>query len=244
MTRRLWRGLDDDYLLSQNSELREDGVWNWSLPAWVVTLADGSRFNVCPAAGACAKLCYARHGTYRFSNVHAAHLRNLQMVLDDLAGWEARLTHELRNRRRYHHHKLVRIHDGGDFFSDDYLAAWLRVMRACPHMLFYAYTKEVSRFKRMVEPDPPRNFRWIYSLGGQEDHLVDRDKDRHADVFPTLAALVEAGYVDQSDSDILAATLPTTRIGIVANNITHLRRQQGDETFASLEAGKHRARRG
>ena len=46
----------------------------------------------------------------------------------------------------------IRIHDAGDFFSDDYLAAWLRVIRASARVNFYAYTKEVDRFRRLVEP--------------------------------------------------------------------------------------------
>jgi hypothetical protein len=37
--------------------------------------------------------------------------------------------------------RWVRIHDSGDFFSDEYTQAWLRVMRARPTVLFYAYTK-------------------------------------------------------------------------------------------------------
>jgi hypothetical protein len=65
-------------LLTQNSELRDDGIWNWTLPAWVVRLSDGRSFNVCPSAGACAKVCYARNGTYLFPAVAAAHLDNLR----------------------------------------------------------------------------------------------------------------------------------------------------------------------
>ena len=49
----------------------------------------------------------------------------------------------------------------------------LRIMRASPWVTFYAYTKEISRFKRLVEPEPPLNFHWIYSFGGKEDHLID-----------------------------------------------------------------------
>ena len=32
-------------LLSQNSELRPDGIFNWSLPAFAVKLTDGASFN-------------------------------------------------------------------------------------------------------------------------------------------------------------------------------------------------------
>lgn len=68
-------------LLTQNRELKKDGVWNWTLPAWVVELPDGSHFNVCPHAGACAKFCYARNGTYLFPKVRGKHLDNLLCVL-------------------------------------------------------------------------------------------------------------------------------------------------------------------
>ena len=47
-------------LLTQNSELREDGVFNLSLPAWAIRMRDGRKFNCCPNAGICATLCYAR----------------------------------------------------------------------------------------------------------------------------------------------------------------------------------------
>jgi len=249
-------------LLTQNSELREIGVYNWSLPAWVVTLQDGSKFNVCPSAGACAKLCYARNGTYLFPEVRAAHLRNLRMVREQLPAWTRAMVDELGEPRFRPTGRprsglprdvvdgwaidwasvggqAVRIHDAGDFFDDDYTAAWLRIARHYPDVLFYAYTKEVSRFRRLVEPAPPVNFRWIYSLGGREDHLLDLDRDRHADVFPDDDAIDAAGYRSQEESDLWAVTLPTTRVGIPANNIPAFRKRQGDATFGSLQIGRH-----
>lgn len=47
-------------LLTQNSEMKQIGVWNWSLPAWAGRLADGRTYNTCPSAGICAQACYAR----------------------------------------------------------------------------------------------------------------------------------------------------------------------------------------
>lgn len=47
-------------LLTQHSEMRQIGVWNWSLPAWAGRLADGRTYNTCPSAGICAQACYAR----------------------------------------------------------------------------------------------------------------------------------------------------------------------------------------
>jgi hypothetical protein len=130
----------------------------------------------------------------------------------------------------------VRIHDAGDFYSDDYLQAWLDIAALVPAVTFYCYTKEVSRFKAMVEGNCPKNFKYLYSLGGKEDHLINRENDRHAEVFPDSAALDAAGYMNQTKSDLLAITLPTNKIGIEANNIKHFRKKQGAETFGSLQA--------
>jgi hypothetical protein len=169
------------------------------------------------------------------------------MLLDDMPGWEARMAREL-THKRYAAGAHIRIHDSGDFYSDDYVDAWLRIIRATPHVTFYAYTKSVDRFRRRVEPDPPANFLWVYSLGGKEDHLIDLEHDRHADVFTDDAAMAAAGYSSQEESDLLAVYGPP-KVGIPANNIRHLRKRQGEETFGSIqretdERARARRRRG
>ncbi|WP_439681484.1 GP88 family protein [Embleya sp. MST-111070] len=230
------------WLLTQgNAELRREGTFKWSLPAWAGRLDDGRVYNTCPTAGICAKLCYARTGTYRFSGVLAAHERNLKMILDTPELWEARMSDELQHDR--YQGKWVRIHDSGDFFSDSYLRAWLRLARGAPTVTFYCYTKEISRFRRLVEENPerlkdprkpPSNFLWCYSFGGREDHLIDPQIERHADVFPDVAALEAAGYADQTTSDRLAVLGPE-HVGIPANNIPHLLKRQGRATFGTLQ---------
>lgn len=40
-------------MLTQNTYLRKYGIHNWTLPAWVTRMPDGTNVNVCPAAGAC-----------------------------------------------------------------------------------------------------------------------------------------------------------------------------------------------
>lgn len=229
-----------EWLLRQNSELRREGIFNWSLPAWAGRLPDGRTYNTCPSAGECAKLCYARTGTYRFPGVLAAHERNLMRVLDDLPGWERRMEEDLNHPRYRGAH--VRVHDSGDFFSREYLAAWLRVMRYTPLNRYYAYTKEISFFKELVEPDPPPNFYWCYSLGGTQDGLVDREHDRHADVFADEAAIEAAGYTSQDSSDLLAIYGPP-KVGIPANHIRHLQKRQGAASFGELQRRREARRR-
>lgn len=220
-------------LLSQNSELRPDGIFNWSLPAFAIKLNDGTNFNVCPNAGACAPYCYARNGTYLFSNVRGRHIQNLEYTLYHLEEWQQQMLSEVQHKKMIGKH--VRIHDAGDFYNDEYLLAWLEIARQTPDVTFYCYTKEVSRFKRLVEPNCPANFRYLYSMGGKEDHLVDKEVDRHADVFPDDVAILDAGYMNQDASDLLAITLPTTKIGIPANNIRHFNKKMDGRTFSELQ---------
>jgi hypothetical protein len=246
-------------LLRQNSELRKDRIWNYSIPAWYVTLPDGKRFMTCPNAGPCAQFCYARSGTYRFSNVLASHTASLTRYLDDRAEWMGALVEELQ-RKKFRPNGVardlpiegddwllawaeqggaaVRIHDSGDFFDEQYVRDWLEVASKVPDVLFYAYTKEVSLFRSIPEVDTTPNFRYLFSTGGLQDHLIDPDTDRHADVFPTPQAITDAGYQSQDENDLLAISLPTPRIGITANNIRHFNKKMNGRRFSELRPRK------
>ena len=99
-------------------------------------------------------------------------------------------------------------------------------------VLFYAYKKEVKMFQETAINFPP-NFRYLFSTGGLQDHLIDVEKDRHADVFPSLDEIVESGYQSQDVSDLLAVLLPTTKIGIPQNNIPKFRKKMGSDRFST-----------
>ncbi|WHT20194.1 hypothetical protein N8J89_03730 [Crossiella sp. CA-258035] len=220
-------------LLTQNRELRRIGVWNWSLPAWAGRLPDGRTYNTCPSAGVCAQVCYARKGSYTWPVVRAKHQANLQFVLDDLPGWQTAMIAELRAAR--FRDTWIRIHDSGDFFSDDYLQAWLEICRAHPGVRFYAYTKEIARFRRLVQPHPPPNFRWVYSYGGTQDAAIDPGTDRVADVFPDKAALAEAGWSSQNTSDLIAVLGPRL-VGIPANQFPPFLTRLAGRRFSQWQA--------
>ncbi|WP_413808143.1 GP88 family protein [Streptomyces sp. OE57] len=228
-----WRARRPERLLTQNSELREDGVWNWTLPALATRLPDGRGVLTCPSAGVCALACYARNGTFNIPTTRRRHQENLAYVLDDLPGWTRQMAAELAHPR--HRGGWVRIHDSGDFLSARYLAAWLRLMHFRPEVRFYCYTKEVSLFRQYVEPAPPRNFRWVFSYGGKEDHLLDPAVDRVADVYPDEAAIRADGWHSQDASDLLAVLGPAP-VGIPANNIPAFRKRQAGRTFRQWQA--------
>lgn len=217
-------------LLTQNSELKPDGIFNWTLPAFGVTLTDGTNMNVCPQAGACASFCYARSGTYNFSNVKRRHIQNLEYILEDPDGWFNQMLEEVQKPKMVGKH--IRIHDAGDFFSEDYLHLWIKIAELTPEVTFYCYTKEVTLFKKQ---EFPSNFKYLFSMGGKEDHLIDLENDRHAEVFKDDAAILDAGYGNQDASDLLAITLPTNKIGIPANNIKHFNKKMAGRTFGELQ---------
>lgn len=244
-------------MLTQNKELKPHGIYNWTIPAWHTRLSDGSFFKTCPNAGACARVCYARNGTYLFSNVAKAHLRNLERVLLDPRQWQADMIAELLHKRFRPTGKpknisesinvdsldswsrtwirnggnAVRVHDAGDFFARWYLDLWIEIAQRVPDVLFYAYTKEVAMFKAIDQL--PNNFRFLFSTGGLQDDQIAQD-DRHADVFPNEETLVEAGYANQEANDLLAVLLPTNRIGIVANNIPFFNKKMAGRRFSEL----------
>lgn len=248
-------------LLTQNSELRKDKIWNWSLPAHVVTLSDGSRFNVCPNAGSCGRVCYAKFGTYVFSNVRGRHIINLEYTLLEPDSWQAQMGNELSHKRfnpsgepriikglpiwgteddwlNFWMHiggAAVRIHDGGDFYSQDYLLRWLKLAQKFPRILFYCYTKEITMFRESVE-FMPANFRYVFSFGGKQDSLINRETDRHADVFATQDDLEAAGYFNQGENDLLAVCAPSNKIGIVANNLPVAKKRFAGRRMSELGA--------
>ncbi|WP_327591375.1 hypothetical protein OHA25_60600 (plasmid) [Nonomuraea sp. NBC_00507] len=229
-------------LLTQNSRLRRIGVWNWTLPALGARLPDGRTISTCPAAGACASICYARYGAYTWPDVRAKHLANLAFVIEDPRGWEQAMLAELASRRLAE--GRVRIHDAGDFFSDPYLERWISIIRARPNVFFYCYTKEVLRFQRLVEPQRKSlpNFLWAYSLGGRQDNCLDPQVDRVADVFPTDRAIEDAGWHPQTASDLLAVLGPAP-VGMVVNNHPTAKRRLGNHTLGQLQAERDRRAR-
>lgn len=207
-------------------------IYVWSIPA-LLAWVDGRAIKTCPSAGVCGAACYARFGRYRFRNVVQAHTRNLRLVLEHGDEWEERMIAELGLRRYVE--AWVRIHDAGDFFSEEYALRWCRIAAARPATPFYAYSKEVALWRSgSVAEARPENLTIIYSAGGTQDYLIDREHDRWCDVYPSREALEAAGAADQEADDRLAVVGPR-HVGIVANRISTARRRAGERSFAEWQ---------
>lgn len=201
-------------LLSQNSKMKKSSnnviVYNFTLPAFRTMTGD----VVCPNAGVCAAGCYARQGTYMFSNVAKKHAANYEE--SKLSSFTIKMIEEVRTlKKRAKKPLYIRIHDSGDFYSDDYLQKWIMIARVNSDVTFYAYTKNVEQFKRLKD-SIPANFIYIFSLGGKQDALIDREKDRHSRVFESEEQLGD--YTNASQDDMLALT-ENKRVGLVYHGI-------------------------
>jgi hypothetical protein len=76
---------------------------------------------------------------------------------------------------------------------------------------------------------------WVYSYGAAQDHLLNADTDRVADVFTDEAAIAAAGWSWQEASDLLAVLGPRL-VGIAANRIPMLLRRLQGRRFSEWQA--------
>jgi len=162
----------------------------------------------CPMKGDCAKPCYAdEKGRFAFPNVKDKRYWNfLQSKQDDFT---TRIISEIVAKDV----DVIRIHDGGDFYSPKYIEKWISIAANLPNVRFYAYTKTVSYF---LGKKLPKNLIITYSFGGKEDHLIDTRKHRHCHVFKDAASLKRSGYLDVSKDDSLTCyKTRNKKIGIV-----------------------------
>ncbi len=171
-----------------NEKLAKLDTVSFNLPAF--RSRDG--FAVCPKAGTCATYCYARQGRYIMPTVQNAREHNLAIVRGNLADFVQTAIADLADIRN----KTVRVHDSGDFFSQDYLDAWFEIARAYPRKRFYAYTKSLH----LDRSNAPSNFQIVQSVGGLLDAEIDTTQS-HARVFETHAQRKAAGYVNGNLND-------------------------------------------
>ncbi len=66
---------------------------------------------------------------------------------------------------------IMRVHVGGDYFSKDYLKAWVEVATRNPDKIFYSYSKSLHFFADVVRPE---NLVLTASRGGKHDELIDQ----------------------------------------------------------------------
>lgn len=181
-------------MFTQNSKLKSLGIHGFGLRPGMTCCK-------------CSVDCYAAKGTYRVFDyvVSARWDDNLRLTKS------CKFTTEVATYLWKHPKiKYVRIHPEGDFYDQEYLDKWKHVSWLCPDVTFYCYTKrhDLDWRKR------PINFIKLQSLGGEFDSLIKQDEPI-VKIFNTKRELEEHGYLDCTDSDLLAISYKSSLIGLV-----------------------------
>jgi hypothetical protein len=174
----------------QHSETGDQAVYDIGLPA-LKGLAVNEKtgqfvvVDTCPGAGACQTYCYAMKGSYvMFKAVSMNLARMLNYLLNDPEGFADQLDAEIRLAQSKNKgiQIVVRWHDAGDFFSNEYLDMAYKVASANPKVQFYAYTKmgDVANAPR------PANFNMNFSQGAKsgQEKKVNITRTKHSKVVP------------------------------------------------------------
>ena len=186
-----------------NSKLRKDGTVSFGIPA----LQSNDGFTTCPNAGICAGLCYARQGRYQMPKAQGPRERNLwrmREALDNHGAWgwveiQSDLIIDITNLPQWA--KQIRIHDSGDFWTPEYMRAWLEIAANFPSLTFYCYTKMILDYQWHLEKGLiPLNMYMVQSVGGKQDAHIDNLLP-HSRIFPTHETMHAAGYTDCTESD-------------------------------------------
>lgn len=127
--------------------------------------------------------CFAASREAQYKDLRNLRWRNLDLLNEfkgDLTGMTDLL---LRSLEYYEHTKkkirIFRVHDSGDFYSQEYFDAWVAVAHKRTDILFYAYTTSIPYWAERIE-ELPKNFRLIASKGGKRDDLIDKHDLRQA----------------------------------------------------------------
>jgi len=196
-------------LLTQNAKMRKTSkenntkIFNFSIPAYKTK---GGKIT-CPFAKECVKYCYAQKGNYtRFPKI--GELMEKKYELSKTENFINLMNEEIQNKKA----KYIRIHDSGDFYSIKYLNKWVQIAKDNKGVIFYAYTKSIKFFINGLLL--PKNLKIIFSEGSKTDNLINVNKHRHARIFKTSEALINAGYIDASNNDLKAIT-SNKKVGLV-----------------------------
>jgi hypothetical protein len=103
--------------------------------------------------------------------------------------------------------EIVRIHSSGDFYSQEYFMAWVRVAYMLPSVIFIAYSKHLD-YVTFENRSP--NFSMVYSYGSKDDGrynekynghslptcFIEEFEGQYGDDFPRVCAEHSKGWQD------------------------------------------------
>ena len=146
-------------------------------------------------------MCYAARaqGQYPGANVQA--FKNLDLIKKMKT--KEKIADLIVKSMKYHNldnTDVLRIHEAGDFFNQEYFDAWVEVAKRLPKTLFYVYTVSLPYYMARKN-SLPNNFKVIASMDkNNEDFILDNDL-RYSRVVNSTEEAKELGLpIDVDDS--------------------------------------------
>jgi len=85
---------------------------------------------------------------------HNFELLRAALIQDEKAGFEnSPHTADLIHKSLPKKFDIMRVHVGGDYFTKEYLQAWIEVARRNPDKIFYSYSKSLHLFRQFALPE-------------------------------------------------------------------------------------------
>ena len=146
-------------------------------------------------------MCYAARaqGQYPGANVQA--FKNLDLLKKMKT--KEKMANLIIKSMEYHglaNTDILRIHEAGDFFSQDYLDAWIEVAKRMPQTLFYAYTVSLPYYMARKN-SLPKNFKMIASMDRKNEQFILDNGLRYSRVVGSEEEARELGLpIDVDDS--------------------------------------------
>jgi len=217
-------------LLKQNEKMKKsstgeyEAFYNVGIPAIMGMVFDekDNKFkiiNTCPSAGSCMHVCYATKGGYvQYQAVSEKQNLTLNLLYNHPDQYVDKAVDEIIEVVKKHASPsadlpkgiktIIRWHDSGDFFSEDYLRLVLhiieRVKDALPSFYhdfvqFYAYTKRIN----MVKPFQGKDLLLRKSMGAkpEEERNIDPNKDMFSQIVSKSLKddLMDQGVIEKTE---------------------------------------------
>lgn len=137
----------------------------------------------CPNAGECAKSCYAKKAERQYPEVRISRARNYRLAKESTKLLKQKILQQLKKG------DIVRIHESGDFFCQEYVDMWTEIVKKRPDVMFYAYTKTEHLFDFSEIKRQP-NFSLVPSIiagkinFGPEDEITIRAQELGLPICP------------------------------------------------------------
>ena len=118
----------------------------------------------------CKFRCYATGAECLFTSVRKSRWNNFELLkkAKTVIGMANLIEQSLINRKNI---KLVRIHQSGDFFNQNYFDAWLLMAEQHKEWTFYGYTKALPYWAKRINVIPS-NMKLVASIGSIHDSLI------------------------------------------------------------------------